>query len=258
MARCHRCQTELGRFQTKIEKVVDGKRVKFCTNCSSLWDQEQKNRQIAYLSQGGLVTNIIVPRAITKDENDSSRDLIGHLLFTGKAVVFAQLTSLKKEASHSGDMFGAIGIIVSEVAAKREHKNNLQKALAEMSQPDPAQGQQETQKILDKAAHLIVIPKNTIIDIQSKGKSIDIKTNTQYHKVFNLGDENVYMSIEPQIRGYLQSPACPPISSPEPPKARIDMRVSSKPSDGQRYCGYCGTELNANAKFCGKCGKKAA
>ncbi len=256
MARCHVCQKEFGRFETKIEKVVDGKRVKFCTHCSFLWDQEQRNRQIAYLSQGGIVTHIIVPRTVTKDESDSSKDLIGHLLFTDKAVVFAQLTSLKKQAAGGGAMFGAIGIIVSEVAANREHKNNLQKALAEMSQPNPVHGQQETQKILDEALNLIVIPKNSIIDIQRKGKSIDVKTNTQYHKVFNLGDETVYRSIEPQIKDYLQSQASPAISLPETHQASIDMQVS-KPITKQLYCGQCGTELNASAKFCGKCGKKA-
>jgi hypothetical protein len=258
MARCHRCQNEFVRFQAKIEKVVDGKRVKFCATCAYQWDQEQKNRQIAYLSQGGIVANIIVPRVITKDERDSSKDLIGHLLFTDKALVFAQVNSLKKEASHGGDMFGAIGIIAAEVAAKREHKNNLQKALAEMSPPDPAQGQQETQKILDKAVQLIVIPKTSITEIKSKGKSLDVKTNTHYRRVFDLEDETVCRSIEPQIRGYLQNHSCPTTNLSEPPQAKIDVNASSKPSVKQRYCGYCGAEFNANAKFCGKCGKKAA
>jgi membrane protease subunit (stomatin/prohibitin family) len=257
MARCHRCQKEFGRFEAKIEKVVDGNRLKFCTTCASLWDEERKKRLIADLSQGGLITYFIVSRVTTKDEKEASNELIGHLLFTDKAVVFAQLTSLKKEVSGGGAMFGVIGILVSEVAANREHKNNLKKALAEMRQPDPMQGQQETQKILDKASSLVVIPKNSIVDIKSKGESIDVKTNTRYHRVFNLIDENVCRVIEPQIRGYLQSPARPAISSPEPP-AKVDMFVGGKSSNKQRRCNYCGTELNANAKFCGKCGKKAA
>jgi hypothetical protein len=197
-------------FGKKVLKVVDGKRLEFCTTCPTAWEYEHKNRQIAGLLQGSnLVTYFIVPRTVIKDETDKKSDLLGNLLFTNKAVIFAQNASLKANASTSNRlMFGAIG---AGLIAGHEHKKDVQKALDGMRQPDAASDQQETDKLLKEATGLIVIPKNIIKQIGSSGGRQLVFHTTSIFRAFTLeGKKNeVYSVIEPQIRQYLSTPSMP-------------------------------------------------
>jgi hypothetical protein len=210
LGKCYRCHKDFGLFEKKVVKVVDGKRLEFCTACPTAWEYEHRDRQIAGLLHGNnLITYFIVPRSVIKDETDKKRDLLGNLLFTNKAVVFAQNASLKTNASATSTfMFGAIG---ASLIASHEHKKNLKKTLDGMRQPDATTGQQETDKLLKEANGLIVIPKNTIKQISCNGGKQLAFYTTGIFRAFTLeGKKNeVYSRIEPQISYYLTTPSIP-------------------------------------------------
>jgi hypothetical protein len=270
MPKCYRCKTEFGSFETKIQKMADGRLERFCSICAPLWDLEIKNRWIAYLSQGNnLTTTFVIPRTLTADPIERSKSLMGHLLFTNKAVVFAQFESMKMSSASFSDavVFGAI--LGSVVAAKR-HKKNLKKALSGMSEPEEVHDQQETMKILNESSNLIVLPKGSITALKNKGgQAVDVQSGS-FSTVFSFeGKKNeVYRKFEQQLTNYLSSSSVSANSNSVSASSAMPKQLNVQPSDEknkpgnqqlttpQLYCGSCGAELKSNVKFCGKCGKK--
>ena len=210
LGKCYRCQKDFGLFEKKVVKVVDGQRLEFCKACPAAWEYEHRDRQISSLLQGSnLTTYFILPRTVIKDENDKKRDLVGNLLFTNKAVVFARNASIGTHASGTNTfMFGVLG---ASLMASHKHKKDLKKALDGMRQPDAAEGQKETDRLIKEANELIVIPKDTIKQIICKGGKQLVFHTTHISRAFTLeGKKNeVYSKIEPQIKNYLSAPSLP-------------------------------------------------
>jgi hypothetical protein len=194
-------------LETKFKRMVGNNNETFCSTCAPIWDQEIKTRWIAYLTQGGdLTTYFMIPRTTTQYYVNSSGTLIGHLLFTNKAVVFAQFDKVKINNSFTKAVLfgGALGGIV----AGFEYSRNIKKAKTGLSEQDQAPGQQETLNMMNEASNLIVLLRNSITDIKKRdGHSLDVRTGA-FSNVFTLeGKKNeTWKAIEPHVKDFLSAP----------------------------------------------------
>lgn len=213
MARCYKCQKKLGLFEKdKDFRMVEGKRFPFCGSCAKLWDQEQKMHVLSVLCEGGDPVELFtIPRVRTFDPDnpDPDKDLLGHLIFTNKAVCFAQIAELKKptQGVESGVLFGALGAAVEAAIKEKQSKSTMNKIWAEAEEAKEIKGPCNLRGVLEKADRLIVFPKETITDIGYSrfGRfKLKIKTSSKSHP-FNLegNQAKTYKRFEPKIKDYL-------------------------------------------------------
>jgi hypothetical protein len=200
MARCSWCQKDLGMFEGKVQKNVDGQKMVFCTNCVGNWNLDRKNRMISALCVGGPpAVHFVISKTHCLDPEDTRFTMIGPLLFTDRAICFAQLG--EHQATNPGFAFGLIGAAVGAAA----NSYNLKKAANEPEQMLGATSRSKFEDLVAPATRIIVIPRDSITDIRFKGNSVEIKkAGKSMHFSLDGDKREMRERLEPEINRYLQ------------------------------------------------------
>lgn len=188
---CYLCQKNIGFFDKKIPKFVEGQKVVFCPPCANAWPQQQKNKAISLLYSGGDPTVLFtIPSVITHYQDEPGKGLLGPLLFTNKALCFAQFA----EAETKNPLYNFGFKLGSAIAAQSGRRAQFDKI-----------GPEELQKIIFACSRLIVLPKDTITEIEYKnGVQVKIGNKSQNFKIHGNKKE-ASVQFESLVRGYLQS-----------------------------------------------------
>jgi len=193
MVQCHLCQKELGRFDKKISKLVDGKKVFFCpVYCADVWPRQQKESAILSLySRGEPTVLFTIPSVKIHYEDEPGQGLFGPLLFTNDALCFAQLV-----VAETRNPFYSMGYKFGAALRKATHGS------AENGEIEI--GPSELKRIVDDSSRLIVLPKEVITEIKYKnGVQVKIGNKSHYFEIF--GDKKEAATrFESLVLGYLK------------------------------------------------------
>jgi exosome complex RNA-binding protein Rrp4 len=215
MAKCYSCGKELGLFSEKTSRKVANNKEKFCLSCAEEWDQKEREKQkqenLAYLFKDGSIKEFFsIPKVRTSElySQESFSDTVeyfGTLVFTSKAVVFAQFAELKlNKPNKAGSLIGPIGKFGAEVFAAVKD-DQLRKRVEAGIRADS----KITYNFFDNAKSLIVIPRNKIAKIEFGNftKRLSITPVDQLAREYYFGLENdkneIYQEFEARIKNYL-------------------------------------------------------
>jgi hypothetical protein len=207
MSRCDRCGKNLGFGYPGVKKTVAGRQLNLCLSCAIPLYSELKAQAIAELYQTGEPTPKFMIFAVALDDPDSKTNiLLGHLIFTDKAICFAKLSDIDKGsvptnyqsnmvwmamAARTGSQIGSdvgnkigglgegggfvggvAGAIIWDLATYKSRQKEKLRAQETMKIIDdqvnsmPTEGQPDLKQILDKAKEIYLFPKNLIVKIK--------------------------------------------------------------------------------------------
>jgi hypothetical protein len=208
MANCYLCGKKLG-FGSSIPRVASGQKMDFCLKCVIQWDEEQKQKALSSLHEGGdPIPFFTLQNITTQDPSQKDYMFVGHLVFMNKGICFVKLSEFSKKASRSGIGLGglALGIIgdrwIDQKIANRspEHQEKIRSAYRHAEQ----MGSGTLEELLQKGRSFLFFPKQSIAAISYEQKrGLIVKTKYQQCETYFELVPEAYKQVEPLIAEYM-------------------------------------------------------
>jgi hypothetical protein len=175
-------------------------KIPYCVPCARM---EEKRQALTFLLQGGSPRELFRINRVTMTDpfdQQAKTQLLGDLIFTDKAVIFAQVHEFLIPSGGYGFMFGLLGAIIAQSRANRAKK----KALAEVDMMARQMYGSGLNDFLVKTPRLISFPKNAITKLKFTWGSLQIKTPERSHVFVLEKGKKTYQQYEREILGYIQ------------------------------------------------------
>jgi len=176
-------------------------KIPYCAPCAKM---EEKRQSLTFLLEGGSPREIFrIGRVIMTDPFDlqAKTHLLGDLIFTDKAVIFAQIHEFSVPSGSYGFMFGLIGAIIALSRANKAKK----KALAELDMMARQMYGSGLNDFLVKTPRLISFPKNAITKLKFAWGTLQVKIPERLQAFALENGKKTYQQYEGEILGYIQT-----------------------------------------------------
>jgi hypothetical protein len=169
MGHCYLCQDGKHSY-AHVKRRVNGKKKDFCTGCKYIWDNQIKEKIIAYLYKNEMPSPLFLVPNVRRYDMDNQTYFIGDLLITDKGIVFMIKTESKMigplsefaSAVLSGGLWGGNFGLLPHAIKQKSEKAEGKKLAVKVANIDEAKKSYDLKQLLKSALQLQFFPKNEI------------------------------------------------------------------------------------------------